>query len=84
MNKQLKEFIEEEKNDEKKYMEMYEKAPDKYKAFFKDIAKDEKSHYTILENILKDLPCEEAVENENTSNDININNLADNSEKIVD
>ncbi|MBQ2552997.1 MAG: hypothetical protein II563_09165 [Treponema sp.] len=52
----LKEYIEEERSDNDKYLELASLAPEKYAPIIRDIAKEERSHARHLEEILAD--CE--------------------------
>lgn len=54
MLKELKEWLKEEISDENKYLEMAEKAPDKYKGILRDIGNEERNHAKLLKEILDD------------------------------
>lgn len=66
MLKELKEWLKEEISDENKYLEMAEKAPDKYKSILRDIGYEEKNHAKLLKEILDDCCCCEGEETGST------------------
>lgn len=66
MLKEIREWLKEEISDENKYLEMAEKAPDKYKGILRDIGNEERNHAKLLKEILDDCCCGEMEESGST------------------